>query len=145
MDVLFLIDTRISLNNKNLVYNFFLQNMGNEWMIYIFPGHSASGQGQSDAVGGIAIIVRCQIQSGWSVSKIYSDSSGCGLYLAAKMHHSDGRRVRVVGVYLPTRESDPSHLITPGGPSRRSPYSNLGPWQPRSGSSWLISRRNASF
>jgi hypothetical protein len=70
------------------------------------------------------MLVRCHTQAGWSVSKLYPDPSGCGLYLAAEMHRSDGRRVRAVGVYLPTRESDHSFSDTLG---RHEDESSLRP------------------
>jgi hypothetical protein len=58
---------------------------------------------------------------GWTVSKLYPDPSGCGHFLAAALHQSDGRRVRAVGVYLPTASFDKEPIMvqndTPEGES----------------------------
>jgi hypothetical protein len=80
--------------------------MNKEWMLYIFPARSAGGSGRNDSIGGVTLLVRKQDHLGWSVSKLLPDPSGCGMFLGANVHRSDGRRIRVIGAYLPAAISD---------------------------------------
>jgi hypothetical protein len=88
---------------KNLIYHLFTKHMNKEWMIYIFP---AGGHGRNDSIGGVTLLVRKRDHLGWSVSKLLPDPSGCRMFLGANIHRSDGRRIRVIGAYLPAAISD---------------------------------------
>jgi hypothetical protein len=65
-------------------------------------------------VGGVTLVVCKRVFTGWTVSKLYyPDPSGCVMYLAADLHHSDGRRAHVLGTYLPQLSSDPLTRLSP--------------------------------
>jgi hypothetical protein len=104
--VLFLLDTRVQADAKNLIYHLFTKNMNKEWMIYIFPARSAGGHDRNDSIGAVTLLVCKRDHLGWSVSKLLPDPSGCGMFLGANIHRSNGRRIRVIGAYLPAAISD---------------------------------------
>ena len=114
--MLFLLDTRISPEKKSLYLSILVKNLGDEYSVYIFPGLFSGTSGRNAHVGGITLIARKSHLSGWSVSRLQLDPSKCGLYLVASLHHSSGRRVRAIGVYLPTSSSDPSFGSSLGSP-----------------------------
>jgi hypothetical protein len=109
LDALFLIDTRtpsdphlLGVTNRCLI-----ANLGDEYMVYVSPGCSSGVPGRNEWVGGVTLVVRKRVFTEWTVSKIHPDPSGCAMYLAADLHHSDGRRARLMGVYLPLVSLDP--------------------------------------
>jgi hypothetical protein len=106
LDVLFLVDTRTPPAQKDYVHNTLKFGLAEEYMVYVFPGRSSGVKGRNEHVGGITMLVSKRSRSGWSVSKHHPDPSGCGIYLAADLNNADGRRVRVMGVYLPVGSSD---------------------------------------
>jgi hypothetical protein len=96
-------------NNFDIVNCYFAYNpldLAKEYMVYVFPGRSSGVKGRNEHVGGITMLVSKRSRSGWSVTKLHPDPSGCGSYLAADLNNADGRRVRVMGVYLPVESSD---------------------------------------
>jgi hypothetical protein len=97
---------RVRADAKNLIYHQFRKNMNREWMIYIFPARSAGGAGRNDSIDGVTLLVLKRDHLCWTVSKLLPDPSGCGMFLGANVHRSDGRRIRVSGVYLPAAISD---------------------------------------
>jgi hypothetical protein len=123
LDVLFLLDTRTPSTEKaiQLLHYLFRRNMNEEWMFYITPARSSGVPGRNKFMGGVIMLVCKRIRLGWTVSNLYLDPSGCSHFLAADLHQSDGCRVRVVGVYLPTASSDKESILvqndTPEGES----------------------------
>jgi hypothetical protein len=101
-----LVDTRTSLAQKDYVHNALKFGLAEEYIMYVFPGRSSGVKGRNKHVWGITMLVSKRSRSGWSVSKFYPDPSGCGIYLAADLNNADGRRVKVMGVYLPVEASD---------------------------------------
>jgi hypothetical protein len=92
IDVIFLLYTLVRADAKNL--------------IHIFLSRSAGGSGRNDSIGGVTLLVRKRDHLGWTVSKLLPDPSGCGIFLGANVHRSDGCRIRVIGAYLPAAISD---------------------------------------
>jgi hypothetical protein len=90
------------------VHNALKFGLAEEYMVYVFPGWSSGVKGRNEHVGGITMLVSKRSCSGWSVSKLYPDPSGCGIYLAADLNNADGRWVRVMGVYFPLTSSSTS-------------------------------------
>jgi hypothetical protein len=108
-DALFLIDTRTPSDPYLLgvAKRYLIANLGDEYMVYVSPGCSSGVPGRNEWVGGVTLVIRKQVFTGWTVSKLYLDPLGCAMYLAADLHHSDGRRARLMGVYLPLVSLDP--------------------------------------
>jgi hypothetical protein len=120
LHVLYLVDTRLDPAKKDLYKHLFLTNLGGGFSVYLFPGQASGVKGRNNHVGGITMLVRHQRACGWSVSKLHYDPSGCGIYLGADMHHTSGRRVRVVGAYLPMAVGDPAFGNTLGTPAQEA-------------------------
>jgi hypothetical protein len=109
MDTLFLIDTRTPSDPHMLgvAKRCLIANLGDEYMVYVSPGCSSGVPGRNEWVGGVTLVVRKRVFTGWAVSKLHPDPLGCAMYLAADLHHSDGRRSCLMNVYLPLVSSDP--------------------------------------
>jgi hypothetical protein len=74
-------------------------------MVYISPGCSSGVPRRNEWAGGVTLIVCKRVFTGWTVNKLYSDPSGYAMYLAADLHHLDGRRARVMDAYIPLESS----------------------------------------
>jgi hypothetical protein len=102
LDALFLINTR-TLSDPHLLgvaKRCLIANLGDEYIVYVSPGCSSGVPGRNEWVGGVTLVVYKRVFTGWTVSKLHPYPSGCAMYLAADLHHSDGRRARLICVYL---------------------------------------------
>jgi hypothetical protein len=70
--------------------------------VYVFPAKAIPGAPNlpSSYVGGFIVLVRSS-KSGWTTNTFHKDKSGFGMYIGIDLFHTSGRRVRVIGTYLP--------------------------------------------
>jgi hypothetical protein len=96
-------DVRIRLCEVSIVKWMLSQELNNEYMVHIFPARAAPNapDRHSSYAGGFILLARCSSRSGWTTNTLHVDPSGFGIYLSVDLFHTSGRRVRVIGVYLP--------------------------------------------
>ena len=127
-DVFIVTDTRLSKVAGGFAVSALKKVFRGYYHVYIQPAVSWGAAGFAANVGGQLVFVRVANQSGWSLSRLHPDPSGTGAIVGLDMHHKDGHKVRVVGVYMPHPQSDP-HAQTPAplpGPAQRRAARLLG-------------------
>jgi hypothetical protein len=118
VDIYIMCDVRTKKEDVSAVKYCLREGIGPDYMVYVFPAMALQGAPNlpSSYVGGFIVLVRCSSKSGWTTNTFHKDKSGFGMYIGIDLFHSSGRRVRVIGTYLPChstrsalKQDAPSH------------------------------------
>jgi hypothetical protein len=109
-DVFVVADTHVTAIEKPHVLAHLRKALRGEYYVYCQHTHAAGSSSHSAKVGGQLIFVRHQNYSGWSLSRLHPDPTQTGAIVALDLHHNQGHKARVVGVYMPHSSSE---LVTP--------------------------------
>jgi hypothetical protein len=103
VDIYIMCDVRTKKEDVSAVKYCLREGIGPDYMVYVFPAKAIQGAPNlpSSYVGGFIVLVRCSSKSGWTTNTFHKDKSGFGMYIGIDLFHTSGRRVRVIGTFLP--------------------------------------------
>jgi hypothetical protein len=107
VNIYIMCDVRTKKEDASAVKYCLREGIGPDYMVYVFPAMALQGAPNlpSSYVGGFIVLVRCSSKSGWTTNTFHKDKSGFNMYIGIDLFHSSGRRVRIIGTYLPCHSS----------------------------------------